>query len=65
MMKPLGKAGMSGETIRDQLAELSAKMAQEKNPMAFRSLIKEMSHIIFVEEMDRLLEACEAEGRNA
>jgi hypothetical protein len=59
-METLRKAEMSGKTIRDQLAELSAKMAQEKNSIAFRSLVKEMSHLIAVEEMDRLLEACES-----
>jgi hypothetical protein len=55
---------MSERTIRDRLAELSAKMAQEKNPAAFRSLVKEMSHLLALEEMDRLLEACEKQSAN-
>lgn len=55
---------MSENTIRDELGKLSVKMVEEKNPTAFRNLVKEMSHLIAVDAMDRLLETCQAKARN-
>jgi hypothetical protein len=47
---------MSGTTIQDQLTELCAKMAEEKNPINFGNLVKEMTHLLAMGEMSRLLE---------
>jgi hypothetical protein len=55
---------MAGKTIKEQLADLCARMADEQNPKIFGRLVKEMSHLLAVEEMDRLLEAGEARLRD-
>jgi hypothetical protein len=50
---------MAGKSLKEQLGELCERMAEEKNPKTFSALVKEMSHLLAVGEMDRLLEVSE------
>jgi hypothetical protein len=54
---------MAGKSLKEQLGELCARMAEEKNPKAFSALVKEMSHLLAVAEMDHLLEVSEVRLR--
>jgi hypothetical protein len=40
-------------------------MVEEKNPTRFRGLVKEMSQLLAVQEMDCLLEAADARLRDS
>lgn len=53
---------MAGKTTKERLAELCASMAEEKNPTAFSNLVKEMTHLLAVGEMSRLLETANRGG---
>ena len=55
---------MSGTTLQDQLAELCAKMAEEKDSATFGNLVKEMTHLLAMSEMSRLLETASLRGEN-
>jgi hypothetical protein len=48
---------MTAKTIQERLSELPLEMAGEKDPERFRKLVKEMSDLLAVQEMERLLEA--------
>jgi hypothetical protein len=48
---------MATTPITLRLTELCSAMRNEKDPKAFEVLVKEMTHLLAVQEMDRLLEA--------
>ncbi len=48
---------MPMKTIREQLVELTVGMANAQDVVAFTSLVKEMSYLLMVREMDHLLRA--------